>query len=318
MIWFAAINPVLSPAPPQARALSDLFVVTLVVCAVICFIVTGLIAWCVVRFRKGEDAVEPRQVAGNTKLEISWTLASVLVLIFLFVLTVRAMRISDPPMDREPDITVIGHQWWWEMHYANGTVTANDIHIPAQSDVLVRVDSADVIHSFWVPQLGRKMDAIPGHPNHLWIRANQAGEYVGSCSEFCGTQHARILVVAQSPEGFRDWNAQQMLPAKTPVTPSALRGEQAFRQKTCIQCHSIRGVNANVEVGPDLTHFTSRQTIGTGVMQNKDAGLRRWLTDPQSIKPGCHMLNFHLTDVDVEDLAAFLTLRRFAGKRRER
>jgi cytochrome c oxidase subunit II len=307
MNWLAAINPVLSPASPQARALSDLFVVTLIVCAVILLIVAGLIAWCVARFRKCNRA-EPPQVAGNTKFEVSWTLASVLVLIFLFVLTVRAMRISDPPIEREADVTVIGHQWWWEVRYANGTVTANEIHIPTQSDVLVRVDSADVIHSFWVPQLGRKMDAIPGHPNHLWIRADQAGEYSGSCSEFCGAQHAwmRIRVLAQSPEQFRDWNSQLAFPAKVPATQAALRGEQVFRENTCVKCHSIRGVDASTQVGPDLTHFASRQTIGAGVLQNNAMDLRRWLIDPQQIKPGCHMPNFHLTDANVEDLTAFL------------
>jgi len=285
MNWFAVINPVLSPASPQARALSDLFVVTLIVCAVIFSIVTGLIAWCAVRFRKRDKAVEPRQEEGNTKLEVSWTLASVFVLIFLFVLTVQAMRISDPSVEREPDIAVIGHQWWWEVRYAGGTVTANEIHIPTQSDVLVRVDSADVIHSFWAPQLGRKMDAIPGHPNHLWIR---------------------ILVVAQSPEEFRDWNSQQTPLAKAPVSPAALRGGQVFREKTCIQCHSIRGVNTNIQVGPDLTHFASRQTIGAGVLQNNATNLHRWLTNPQQIKPGCLMPDFHLTDTDVENLTAYL------------
>jgi cytochrome c oxidase subunit 2 len=308
MIWSAVINPVLSPASPQARALSDLFVVTLIVCAVIFFIVVALIAWCMTHFRQRRQPFEPRQVAGNKKLEVSWTLASVLVLIFLFVLTVRGMRISDPPTEREPDITVIGHQWWWEARYANGTVTANEIHIPILSNILIRVDSADVIHSFWVPQLGRKIDAIPGHPNQLWIRADQAGLYSGTCAVFCGLQHAwmRILIVAQSPEEYLDWNSRQTPLAKAPGTPAALRGERTFREKTCIQCHSIRGVNANVEIGPDLTHFASRRTIGTGVLQNNLAGLHRWLTNPQEVKPGCHMPDFQLTDADVEGLTAYL------------
>ena len=307
MIWFAAINPVLSPMSPQARALSNVFEVTLAVCGVIFLIVTGLIAWCVLRYRMSDPGVEPRQSGGNSKLEATWTLASVMVLIFLFVLTVQAMRISDAPMDREPDLTVIGHQWWWEVRYANGTVTANEIHIPTQSDMLVRVDSADVIHSFWVPQLGRKIDAIPGHLNHLWIRADQAGQYLGACAVFCGAQHAwmRILVVAQSPQEFGDWNAQQAPPAKAPSTPGGLRGEHVFLQQTCVGCHSIRGVNANTQVGPDLTHFASRQTIGAGVLENNAADVRRWLTDPQRIKPGCYMPDFHLTGSNVEDLAAF-------------
>jgi cytochrome c oxidase subunit II len=304
MILLSAINPVLSPASPQARALSDLFVVTLMVCAVICCIVVGLIAWCVLRFRGRDGDAEPRQVAGDTKFEVSWTLASISVLVFLFGLTVHAMRVADPPMDREADITVIGHQWWWEVRYADGTVTANEIHIPTQSDVLVRVDSADVIHCFWVPQLGRKMDAIPGHPNHLWIRADQPGEYTGSCSEFCGAQHAwmRILVVAQRLGEFRAWSTRQ----SEPVTPPSQHGAQVFHDMTCVKCHSIRGTNVNIEVGPDLTHFAGRQTIGAGVLENNASNLRLWLGDPQHFKPGCHMPNFQLTKPDLADLTAYL------------
>jgi cytochrome c oxidase subunit 2 len=303
-----AIIPVLSPASPQARALLDLFSITLMVCAAILLIVTGSIAWCVARYGRRHDAAEPRQVAGNTKLEIGWTLASALVLLILFGLTVRTMRIADPPIDREPDVTVVGHQWWWEVRYRDGTVAANEIHIPTRSDVLVGVEAADVVHSFWVPQLGRKMDAIPGRTNHLWIRADEAGEYPGACSEFCGAQHAwmRILVVAQPRDEFRDWISHQASAAKPVSGPNASRGEQLFRSKTCVSCHEIRGLDNNTEVGPDLTHFASRKTIGAGVLQNNAANLRRWLTDPQRIKPGSRMPTFHLTAANLEDLSAFL------------
>src|SRR5581483_4467688 len=170
------------------------------------------------RYRQRGDA-EPIQVEGNTKLEISWTVASALVLVLLFVLMVRAMNVSDPAVNRDPDVTVVGHQWWWEVRYPNGIITANEMHIPTNTDILVRVEGADVIHSFWVPRLGRKIDAIPGHPNYMWLRADKPGDYTGACSEYCGAQHAwmRTLVVAQSPDAYQAWSAHQTLAAKLPT-----------------------------------------------------------------------------------------------------
>jgi cytochrome c oxidase subunit II len=308
LAMFAVWDPVLSPASPQAEALSHLFAVTLFVCAVIFIIVTALVLLCIVRFRKKSGDGEPRQVTGNQKLEVSWTVASVLILVVLFVMTVRAMRISDPTPDRSPDLTVIGHQWWWEVRYPNGAVAANEIHIPVRSNLLVRLESADVIHDFWVPQLGRKMDMIPGHPNFVWIRADMPGEYLGSCAEYCGAEHAwmRIHVEAQTKADFEKWLAQQRQNAPSPASAGELAGLRLFREKTCINCHTIKGVNANTSVGPDLTHFAGRTTIGTGVLKNTPADLRRWLTDPQRVKPACHMPDFHLTQAEVNALAEYL------------
>jgi cytochrome c oxidase subunit 2 len=307
MNWFTAANPVLNPASPQARALLSLLTVTMIVCAVIFLIVVVYAVWCMVKFRRRGPG-EPRQVTGNSTLEISWTVGSILTLVFLFVLMVRAMHIADAQTERAPDVTVIGHQWWWEVRYPNGIVTANEIHIPVKSDVLVDVQAADVIHSFWVPQLGRKIDAVPGHPNRVWIRADTAGDYAGACSEFCGAQHAwmRILVMAQEPDAFHDWSAQQLLPAKAAATPTTIQGEKLFLSKTCVSCHAIRGVSPATVVGPDLTHFAGRQTIGAGVLQNNAANLRHWLANPQKIKPGCLMPDFRLRYPEVDNLAAFL------------
>jgi cytochrome c oxidase subunit II len=304
----AVVDPVLSPASPQAGALSRLFVVTLFVCAVIFVIVAALVFLCIVRFRGRPDDAEPKQVAGNQKLEISWTVASFLILVGLFVLTVRAMHVSDPIIPRASDLTVIGHQWWWEVRYDDGAVAANEIHIPVGSNLLVRVESADVIHDFWVPQLGRKMDMIPGHPNLVWIRADAPGDYLGTCAEFCGAEHAwmRIRVEAQPADDFARWLAQQRQPAPAPVSALERRGRQIFRDKTCAACHTIKGMDPDTSVGPDLTHFAGRATIGTGVLANTPDHLRRWLTDPQAVKPGCHMPDFHLTPDEVNALAAYL------------
>jgi cytochrome c oxidase subunit 2 len=307
MASFLTSNPVLDPASPQARALLSLFVSTSIVCLIILVLVTVLIVRFITRYRKKDD-VEPEQVAGNTKLEIAWTVGPALVLVFLFVLMVRAMRISDPPVNRAPDVTVVGHQWWWEIRYPNGMITANEMHIPTNTDILVRVEATDVIHSYWVPRLGRKMDAVPGHPNYVWIRADNPGNYVGACSEYCGTQHAwmRTLVVAQKPEAYREWYDHQARPAKMPVTASELRGEEIFHSKTCIACHQIRDLALTNQAGPDLTHFASRQQIGTGVLPNNAESVRAWLADPQHYKPGILMPNFHFNDKELDDLTAYL------------
>ncbi len=303
-----AVDPVFSPASPQAAALADVFARTLLVCAVIFILVAGLIIWCMLRYRRRPGGGEPKQTAGNEKLEVTWTAASILVLVWLFVLTVRAMNASDPPSDRPPDLAVIGHQWWWEVRYPNGAVTANEIHIPTGSNLLVRAGSADVIHDFWVPQLGRKIDTIPGRSNHTWLRADEPGEYLGACAEYCGAEHAwmRIRVVAEPPEEFAAWVGHQAEPAAGPATPAAIRGEAIFREQTCLNCHGIRGVTAETRVAPDLTHFADRETIGAGVLTNNVDNLTRWLKDPQRIKRGVHMPSFRLTTAEIDDLLASL------------
>lgn len=304
----AVVDPVLTPASPQAEALSRLFVITLFVCAVIFVLVGALVFLCIIRFRRKEGDAEPKQIAGNEKLEVSWTVGSILILVVLFAFTVQAMHRSDPPVNRAPDFTVIGHQWWWEVRYPNGAVTANEIHIPTKTDLLIRLESADVIHDFWVPQLARKMDMIPGHPNHIWLRADAPGQYLGTCAEYCGAQHAwmRILVVAQPKDEFDQWLQNQNANASAPTSSLAQRGERVFREKTCVNCHAIKGVDAAINVAPDLTHFASRETIGAGVMTNTPENLTRWITNPQAIKTGCHMPNFHLTDEEVEALTQYL------------
>ena len=306
--FFAVLDPVLSPASPQADALARLFVVTLFVCAVILVIVSALVLLCIVRFRRKEGDKEPKQIAGNEKLEISWTAASILILVGLFTLTVRAMRIADPAPDRTPDLTVIGHQWWWEVRYPDGTVAANEIHIPVQSNLLVKLEAADVIHDFWVPQLGRKMDMVPGHPNFVWISANTPGEYLGACAEYCGAEHAwmRIQVNAQTAAEYEKWLGRQRQAPPAPLSPAEKRGLQVFREKTCINCHTIKGVDPETSVAPDLTHFAGRGTIGAGVLKNTPAELRFWLSNPQKAKPACHMPNFQLTTDEVNGLAVYL------------
>jgi cytochrome c oxidase subunit 2 len=300
------------PHSPEAQAISSLFVQTLVVCGVIGVVVAGLVATCVVRFRESKRPGEPAQNHGNRTLEITWTLIPLAIVLGLFALTAHAMAASDPPANREPDIVVTGHQWWWEARYASGAVTANEIHVPVGKDLLVRVESADVIHDFWVPPLGRKIDAIPGHPSTIWMQADTAGTYLGACAEFCGAEHAwmRIVVVADAPADFDAWDRHQRERANggTP-SPEAARGEADFRTKTCLNCHAIRGVG-DAAVAPDLTHLAQRKTLGAGVLANDPPSLARWLREPQVVKPASHMPDLNLTEGEVKDLTAYLeTLR---------
>jgi cytochrome c oxidase subunit II len=306
----APLGSTFDPHSPEALAISTLFGQTLAVCAVIGAVVAGLVATCVVRFRSGKRPEVPVQMQGNRSLEIAWTLVPLAIVVGLFVLTAGAMAASDPPATRAPDIVVVGHQWWWEARYASGAVTANEIHVPVGKDLLVRVESTDVIHDFWVPQLGRKVDAVPGHPYSISLQADAPGTYLGACAEYCGAEHAwmRIVVVAQPQADFDAWEDRQRRPAAlpSPANAEATRGEAEFRAKTCITCHAIGGEGPPAQVAPDLTHLAERTTLGAGVLANDPAKLSRWLHDPQGVKPGSHMPDLHLSDREVSDLTAYL------------
>src|SRR5471032_497537 len=181
----ASFSPIFDNAWSQAAAISDLFKVVLVICGVILLIVTSMVGVSLIRFRQQAGAAEPRPFFGNRKLEIIWTVGPTLIVICLFVLTARGLRQADPPANQPPDLIVIGHQWWWEVRYPQtGVVTANEIHIPVGRKWLVRLESADVIHDFWVPALARKMQMIPGLTNHIWLEANAPGTYDGTCAEY--------------------------------------------------------------------------------------------------------------------------------------
>jgi cytochrome c oxidase subunit 2 len=293
---------------PETRAIAALFGETLAVCAVILLVVVGLVSFCIVRFRARAGDPMPRQTEGHTRLEIAWTLVPCAIVACLFILTARTMAASDAPPDTSPDLVVIGHQWWWEARYPNGAVTANEIHIPVGKDLVVRIESTDVIHDFWVPELGRKIDATPGHPVSIRIQADAPGLYHGACAEYCGAEHAwmRFEVIADAPADFDAWLARQLTPGSPPTSDSAARGARLFNDRTCVQCHAVRGIGPVARVAPDLTHLTSRGTLGAGVLTNTPDHLALWLKDPQSIKPGCHMPSLRLDDAEVKDLAAYL------------
>ncbi|WP_348543552.1 cytochrome c oxidase subunit II [Chthoniobacter sp.] len=302
------LSPTFHPASPEAGAISHLFVVTLVVCAIIFALVVGLIFYSLMRFRWQEGKSEPKQLAGNKTIEIVWTVIPLFIVAMLFAMTARTMGLSDPPPAPNPDLVMVGHQWWWEAKYPqSGVKTANEIHIPVGKAISVELQSADVLHEFWVPELARKMTTVPGHPNHIWLQADKAGTYLGVCSEFCGTQHAwmRFLVVAEDASSFDRWQRHQSAPSLPVVDGAAARGLAIFKQMTCASCHAIGGTGMEARIGPDLTHFASRKQIGAGAVENTPENLRRWLTNPQDVKPGVQMPNFKFRADQLSDLVAY-------------
>jgi len=216
-----------------------------------------------------------------------------------------------PPNPRSTPMTidVIGHQWWWEVRYDGGRVdTANEIHIPVDTRVDVIATTADVIHSFWVPALNRKIDMIPGITNRVLLYASAPGEYRGQCSQFCGVQHAHMSleVFAQRPAAFRAWLANQERPAPAPLTAAAQAGKRLFMADQCASCHTIAGTPADGTIGPNLTHVASRTTLAAVTIRNTPKELAAWIRDPQAIKPGDRMPDLGLRPAAVSDLVAYL------------
>jgi len=300
---------VFHPGSPETASISHLFLLVLIVCGAILATVVGMIGYGLIFFRHKPDSADPVPHFGNRKLELTWTIGPILIIIWLFALTVRGMRQSDPAANRQPDLIVIGHQWWWEVRYPqNGVVTANEIHIPVGRQWLVRLESADVIHDFWAPALARKIQMIPGLTNHIWLEADAPGTYDGECAEYCGAQHSwmRFCVVAESPGAFDVWLRNQENSAAIPDMDSVQTGLKIFQTMSCINCHSIRGVSVAANAAPDLTHLASREILGGGVVSNTETNLFRWLKNPQVIKPGCFMPNLKLTDAQAGALVSYL------------
>lgn len=300
----------LIPASQQARDINSLFLIVMMISAVIFVVVAGFVLYNAFRYRRRKDDPLPRQDFGNTRLEVAWTVIPLVIVTVMFFLSIRTMHAVDPPrLDQPPDITIVAHQWWWEVHYPkSGVVTANEIHIPTDKNLLFRVTSADVVHDFWVPQLARKIDAIPNRMNYAWISADHPGLYLGSCAEYCGVEHAwmRIRVVAQTPGDFDAWQqGQRAVPAK-PTDQLAAKGYDLFMKMPCSNCHRIGGTPANNDIGPDLTHIGSRQTLAAGVLDNTPANLEAWIAGPQEIKPGCHMPDLQLESTELIALTAYL------------
>lgn len=295
----------------QASEINRLFLWYLILSAVILAIVLYMIIGGVVRYRASKRKGEARQTFGHKGLEIVWTVIPLIIVTILFFLSLNVMeKINEPVINGEkPDIVIIAHQWWWDMSYPKqGVTTANELHIPVGKKLLMRIQSADVIHSWWVPALGRKIDAIPGHNNFGWIDADSIGVYDGTCSEYCGNEHAwmRIKVIVESQTDFDKWIQEQHQDAEKPSGTLAMAGEMLFQQKTCGNCHTISGTPADGQIAPDLSHIASRETLLSGMLVNKEENLKKWLENPQNVKEGSNMPNFLMSDQEVNELVAYL------------
>ena len=297
---------VLNPTSPEGRTILHLFWFVLGIAAVVFLSVALPVGISIVRFRHRPGAALPEQIPGNERLEVLWTAIPGAILLVLFGVTVTAMHSVQPPVhDRQPDLEVVAHQWWWEGHYRDtGAIVANEFHVPVGRTLLLRFRSADVVHSWWVPRLGRKMDIFPNHVTHLWMRPQATGLFLGSCDEFCGAEHAwmRIRVVVDTPEDYRRWRDRQLA---VPGRPADVRGQTLFRELPCRNCHRVAGVST-ASIGPDLTHVGGRATLGAGIMANEIPNLTRWIRDAQAVKPNCRMPNLQLNVDDARHLARYL------------
>lgn len=311
---------IFKPQSTPAHSIFDLSMLVLAITGAIFAVVFSLLVYAVAKFRKrgDDDGREPPQVYGSNQVELAWTVIPILIVLVLFLATARVIRsIQDAPKPPGAiEVIAIGHQFWWEFRYpALGVVTANELHVPVSNPAnsaptFLTLLSADTDHSFWVPRLAGKTDLIPNHPNHTWIDPQETGVYLGQCAQYCGVQHAKMLlrVYVDSPEEFSRWVQQQRNPA---VNDDAVaEGRRIFETTACVNCHAIAGTVANGRFGPDLTHLMSRDTIASGAALNNRENLRAWIQDPDSIKPGSLMPAMQLNEKDMDALTAYLlTLR---------
>jgi cytochrome c oxidase subunit II len=312
---------IFNPAATPAKSAFGLSMLVLSITLAIFLIVAGLMLYALIRYRQRPDDAdrEPAQIYGSDQIELSWTVIPILIVVMLFLSTTRVILGTEaiPKPDSAMDVTVIGHQFWWEYRYPKlGVVTANELHIPISdpakpTPTYLSMSSADVSHSFWVPRLAGKMDVIPNRLNIMWMDPAQAGLYLGQCAQYCGTEHAKMLlrVYAQSPEDFAAWISQQKKPAQQdfPGNPAATEGQTVFMHNACINCHAISGTAATGRFGPDLTHLASRDTIASGPIENTPENLRKWVDNPNTMKPGSLMPAMHLNDHDLDVITAYLT-----------
>jgi cytochrome c oxidase subunit 2 len=308
----------LDPAGPEARTIDALFNPVFWIAVAVFILVEGLLVVALVRFRHRPGRPLPHQVHGNKRLEVAWTIAPAVLLAGIAIPTIFTIFSLSGRPSGALEITVTGHQFWWEIEYPGlNVVTANEVHIPVGRSAYIRLTSEDVIHSFWVPRLAGKQDLRPGETTYLTVTADTPGVYLGQCAEFCGASHAnmRFRVVAQPPAEFDTWVQQQLQPAAAQPPPEAA---QALDRAGCAGCHAIVGVEgferADFQIGPDLTHFGGRSTLAAGILDSTAENLTEWLRDPEAVKPGNDMRigpgasegRSILTEEEIQALVAYL------------
>jgi cytochrome c oxidase subunit II len=312
---------IFSPHGTPAHLIVELSMFVLAFAAGIFLVTGGVLAYLLIRYRqRPTDDLdrEPAQIYGSNQIELSWTVIPMLIVVMLFLTSARIILNTEyaSKPDGALDVIVVGHQFWWEFRYPTlGIVTANELHVPVSdprhpTPTYLEMSSADTVHSFWVPRLAGKTDVIPNRLNVMWIDPEMPGLYLGQCAQYCGTQHAKMLlrVYGQSRADFNTWVAQQQRPANRDL--STEEGQAVFLHNDCISCHTIAGTVATGRFGPDLTHLASRDTIASGAVHNTAENLRKWIDDPTHMKPGCLMPAMHLNDHDLNAVTAYLTTLR--------
>lgn len=310
---------IFAPAGTPANSIFSLSMLVLGITTTIFLIVAGILTYVVIRYRArgtGEESQqEPPQIYGSNQIELSWTVIPILIVVMLFLATTRVIYTTEHAARpaNALDVTVIGHQFWWEYRYPQlGVVTANELHVPIGDKAhpmptYLTMSSADTDHSYWVPRLAGKMDVIPNKVNVMWIDPQTAGLYLGQCAQYCGVQHAKMLirVYADTPEEFAAWVKHQQQPAVD--DPAVAEGRDVFLKNACISCHTIRGTVATGRFGPDLTHVGSRDTIASGSVVMNATNLRQFIDNPANLKPGALMPPMHLDSHDLDAVTAYLT-----------
>lgn len=299
---------VLDPASEAARQIADLTWFLFTAGATVFIAVMVMLALAIRAGRGGESrAIGDR--AGRRLQLVAGGVVPALIVVVVFVVTVRAIRaFTTPATSDDAEVELIGRQWWWEVRYPRlGIVSANEIHIPVGRPVRLTVRSADVIHSVWVPRLHGKIDLIPGRTNSLRLDATRAGTYRGQCAEYCGLQHTRmgLSVVAHDPDAYAAWAAREQADAAPPSDTLAMAGMRIF-DRICASCHSIRGTLATGTTGPDLTHVASRALLAAGTIPNQPRILAEWITDAERIKPGSGMPPIELAPADLRAVVDYL------------
>jgi cytochrome c oxidase subunit 2 len=306
---------IFAPASTPADAITELSMFVLGMTGAVFVVVCALLVYTLVRFRgTRDDGREPAQVYGSNQVELAWTVVPMLIVVVLFLATARVItRVQNAGRpDGAMQVVVIGHQFWWEYRYPDlNVVTANELHVPVsdaahETPTFITLLSADTDHSFWIPRLAGKTDLIPNRINSTWIEPTETGLYLGQCAQYCGTQHAKMLlrVYVDSRAAFDRWIAGQRRPVQVDAAVST--GRHIFETTSCINCHTIAGTSANGRVGPDLTHVMSRDTIASGVVPNTPQNLRRWIRNPDDVKPGSRMPAMNLNDQQLDAVTAYL------------
>jgi cytochrome c oxidase subunit II len=307
---------IFSPVSTPARDIDNLSFLVLAICCAIFVVVFSLLVYVVLKYRRraSDDDREPPQIYGSNQVEIAWTVIPILIVIVLFFAAARVIHaVEDAKFPPETlQVIAVGHQFWWEFRYPSyGFVTANELHVPLSDSghplpTHITLLSADVDHSFWVPKLAGKTDLIPNRRNETWIDPHEVGTYLGQCAQFCGMEHAKMLLIVdvQSRDDFESWAQAQKAPAS--VSEQFAAGRHVFETTACVNCHTITGTAADGKFGPDLTHLMSRKTIASGTAEDTEEKLRLWVTSPDAIKPGALMPAMQLPKQDIDSLVAYL------------